>query len=176
VRMIAGTAILVAILSGCSSSSSPTEPPPMPPPVITFQPAGAFGEEALFLGEAAGATTESITLLLQSRNVTGLYGIAFNLIYPANLLALVSVEEDEFLSGEPTSFQVDTSQLGRAIVGLTRLGDVDGQDGSGTLITIVFSKVAAGSGTISFERTQAVGSQGEDRFEITWSGGGVVVP
>ncbi len=161
---------------GCGGGGSPTEPPPPPPAVISFQSSGGQGSQSLFLALAEGATADTVVLNLQSAGVSGLYGIAFDLLFPSNLLVLASIEQGDFLDGEATSFEADTSEIGKATVGLTRLGDVAGQDGDGVLLRLTFSRVGSGSGPITFDRNEAFGEQGVDRFEITWSGGSVIVP
>jgi len=48
--------------------------------------------------------------------------------------------------------------------------------GSGTLLSLEFSRVAAGLGTFVFDRSQAFGSGGEERNDIAWAAGTVQVP
>ncbi len=123
------------------------------------------------------ATPTTLTLALDSDSVDGLYSIAFDLAFPADLLDFVSITEGSFLSGDPseTTFQFSES-AGVLVVGLSLLGPLPGAAGSGTLLTIEFSQAGSGSDTFFFESSQAFGSGGEERNDIAWAGGAVEVP
>ena len=81
------------------------------------------------------------------------------------------------LSGDgTTSLQTAESPSGRVVVGLSRLGQVAGRSGTGSLLRIEFRRRATGSGDLRFERNQAFNPAGNQIPGIVWSGGRVTVP
>ena len=135
------------------------------------------GANSLYLLQV-DATATTLTLSLESDTVDGLYAIAFDLAFPSDLLDFVSITEGSFLSGdhEQTTFQFSVSADGILVVGLSLLGPLPGAVGSGSLLTIDFSRADSGSGAFFFPSSQAFGSGGEERNDITWAGGTVQVP
>ena len=107
-----------------------------------------------------------------------LYGIAFDLTFPSNLLNFVGVTEGTFLSGGSvdTSLQVAQNPPGTLVVGLSRLGQVAGRSGTGSLLSIEFSRAQAGQGSFGFVNNQGFDSTGAAIATLQWSGGTVNVP
>jgi hypothetical protein len=119
-----------------------------------------------------------LTLELQAQNVAGLYGIAFDLTYPANLLRLEETTEGIWLSDSSlvqTSFLDDSSTSGRIVVGLTRLGDEPGKSGSGALLSLRFTAIGSGGGSLNFSRNEAFDADGKLLPSQSWAGGTVQV-
>ena len=148
------------------------------PPRIVFAPQGS-SSSSLALVSTDETDVDSLVLDLFADTVDGLYGIGFDLVYPAELLMLESVVEGSFLSDSgsvSTTFLV-SDENGRVIVSLTRTGAVKGRsEGSGTLLRIEFSKVDAGGDELVFEHNQAFGESGETRPAIDWWAGSFVNP
>lgn len=150
--------------------------PPPPPPTITYAPATGSESANLSLVEAAGSSATVLRLQLDARNVSGLYGLAFDLVYPGSALTFVRADAGGFLGGAgSTNLQVNSSSSGRLIVGLSRLGAVGGVSGSGTLMTLEFSSGSAGVGTLAFEQNSAFDSAARRITSVTWAGGSVTV-
>ena len=173
-RLAIAAAVVCLAADGCGGS--PTSPVPPPPADIQFTPSGAGSNSLSLLQVDATATT--LTLSLDSDTVDGLYAIAFDLAFPSALLDLVSITEGNFLSGDgsETTFQFLESADGVLVVGLSLLGPLPGAVGSGTLLTLEFSRIDAGLGAFVFDSSQAFGSGGEERNDIAWAGGTVQVP
>ena len=163
---------------GGGSGGGPTQPTPTPPPSqpsLVFTPQGGAGSGVSL---AAGAASTATTLLLEVRanSVNDLYGVAFDLSYPANLLQYVRVTQGPLLAGG--TLQVAPSgggTSGSLVVGLSNLGPVPGASGSGVLMTLEFRAVGAGQGTFTFSRNVAVDSAGQPIAGFSWGTGTVKV-
>jgi hypothetical protein len=157
---------------GGGGGGGPTEPP-LPQPGIVVTPAAA---PATGVSIASGTGTNQTTLILEIRanSVNDLYGVAFDLRYPSNLLQLVQASSGPFL-GSATLESVPGSSSGLIIVGLSKLGAVSGASGSGVLMTLEFRAIAAGQGSFSFEQNSAVTSSGPLAAGFGWSAGTVQV-
>ena len=172
--------LLLACSGGGGDGGSPTVPPMPPPPApIGFTPSGTGGAESLALTEGPGTGRDSLFLSLEGTAVVDLYGIAFDLTFPSNLLNFVGVTEGAFLSGGgsvDTSLQVAQNPPGTLVVGLSRLGQVAGRSGTGSLLSIEFSRAQAGQGSFGFVNNQGFDSTGAAIATLQWSGGTVNVP
>lgn len=162
---------------GGGGGGGPTEPPPPPPPPpagIVVTPAAA---PSTGVSIARGAATTQSTLILEIRanSVNDLYGVAFDLRYPSNILQLVQASAAGSILGTPNLQSVPGSGSGVVIVGLSKLGAVSGASGSGVLMTLEFRAIAAGQGSFSFEQTSAVSPSGQPISGFGWSAGTVQV-
>jgi hypothetical protein len=168
---------VAGLLAACGGGGGGGGGGPTPPqPGITFTSAGSAGAESISL-QRDGATSATVLVLrLEARETAGLYGVAFDLAYPAGLLRFDEVQEGGFLSsgGAGTSFQFAEPAPGRLVIGLTRLADAPPASGSGTLMTFRFSVVAGGTGSFDFPARQAYGVAGGAQA-AQWLGGTVRV-
>lgn len=149
------------------------------PAVMEFSPDGAGGINSLSLSEAAGTNRSNLFLSLEATAVEDLYGVAFDLEYPLELLRFESVSEGGFLDDAgavATSLQVAETPQGTLVMGHSRLGQVPGRSGTGTLLTLHFSRVAGGQGRFEFVDEHGFDSAGEEIAGLTWSAGSVRVP
>ncbi len=167
---------LVLLACGGGGGGGPTEPPPPPPPppagiVVTPAAAPATG---VSIASGAGTTQSTLILEIRANSVNDLYGVAFDLRYPSNLLQLVQTSAGPFL-GSPTLQSVPGSGSGLVVIGLSKLGAVSGNSGSGVLMTLEFRAIAAGQGAFSFEQNSAVNSTGQTISGFGWSAGTVQV-
>jgi Cohesin domain len=177
-RLAAG--LLVLALSACGGGGggggTPTEqpPPPVTQPQIVFSPQGAAGAKSVFL--TSGSATNANTLFLEVRasQVTDLYGVAFDLTYPAAQLQFVQASPGPML-GAAGSVQAASGGTGNLIVGGTHLGNVPGSNGSGVVMTLQFNAIAAGQGTFQFSRNSVLDSDGALQQGVTWVAGSVQV-
>jgi len=143
---------------------------------ISYTAAGAAGSNSIAATRNAGSTTTVLKLDLGAVDVTDLYGVAVDVFYPSNLFELTSISEGTFLSGEQTAFQFLEVSPGHLVFGLTRLGQVSGVSGSGTLIALEFaSRGIAGTGAFSLDETGAFSSNGAEIAGVTWLGGSATV-
>jgi hypothetical protein len=168
---------LVLVLAACGGGgggSSPVEPTPTPPttqPSLVFTPVGGAGS-GVSLTAGAGSTASTLILEVRASSVNDLYGVAFDLSYPANLVQYVRATQGPLLAGG--TLQVAPA-AGSLVVGLSNLGPVPGASGSGVLMTLEFRAVGAGQGSFSFSRNVAVNSAGQSINGLSWGTGTVRV-
>jgi hypothetical protein len=168
--------VLVALACGGGGGGGGGGGPTQPVPSISYTPESSSGSSSLALVEAGGSSTQ-LRLNLDAQTVSGLYGVGFDLLYPADVLTFVSVTLGTFLgSSGNTTLQVNSSNPGRVIVGLSRLGAIGGVSGSGTLLTVELRAAgAAGGGELTFENNGAFDSSAKPIAGITWFAGSVTV-
>ena len=166
--------LALAACSGGGGGGGPTEPTPTPPPQasLVFTPQGGAGSGVSL---AAGAASTATTLFREVRasSVTDLYGVAFDLAYPSNLLQFVRATQGPLLAGG--TLQVASGTAGNLVVGLSNLGPVPGASGSGVLMTLEFRASGAGQGSFSYSRNFAVISAGQSINGLSWGTGTVRV-
>jgi hypothetical protein len=167
---------VLAALAACGGGGSPTRPPPPPPPTssLTFTPGSSTGGSVVALARTGATGGRELDLAVEAREVSALYGVAFDLGYPASVLSFEGATAGGFLAegGFQVSLQV-AEETGNLIVGVTRLGAVPGASGSGTLLTLRFRSVASGTGSVSFSRTQAIDADGRPLGGVAFVGGSV---
>ena len=187
-RLLIALALLsVSAAVGCGGGGggggSPTEPSPSPTATPTPTPAPGPGitftaastGPGIVLAQGAGTSASSLTVEVRAAQVTGLYALAFDLDYPAAAVRFQSAAAGPFLgtSGQ-VSTQVAESTPGHLVVGVTRLGNLAGVDGSGVVLSLVFTPVANGSGAFTFSRNTAFRAEGTT-LNLAWAGGTVTV-
>ncbi|MCY3928674.1 MAG: cohesin domain-containing protein [Acidobacteria bacterium] len=161
-------AVLVALgLVACDGGSgSPTAPAPRVPRGVSFL-AGQAGDESIGLrGTVLGPTLE---VEIYAAGVQDLYGLGFELLFPANLLRYEGVDDGVF-----PSLEAQESASGQLVVGATHLGSVAGLNGGGTVAVVRFTAFANGSGSLDFSSQEAFDRFG-DRLALSWVGGSVEV-
>lgn len=178
-RLLAGAVLLSGLTLACGGGggggSGPTAPPPPAP--IVFSPSSGSATNSVSIVQGPGTAGSTLELEIRANSVQDLYGVAFDLEYPANLLRPGGASTTGFLNqgGAQVSFVSGLERDGLMVVGYTRLGPVAGVSGSGFLARIRFTAIATGSGTIRFARTSAFNSRGTAITDFTWSGGTVQV-
>jgi cohesin domain-containing protein len=171
--------LLVLALAACGGGgggggpTQPPSPPPPPQPGITFTAQGTATANSLSLASGAGTTANTLILEVRATQVTDLYGVAFDLAYPNAVLQFVRATPGPLLANG--SVQAVTSTPGTLVVGGTHLGNVAGANGSGLVMTLELSALAAGSGNFAFSRNTAFDSDGDPMAGIGWVAGSVTV-
>ena len=176
-RPLASACLLALSLVACGGGGGggPTEPPPPPPPQagIVFTAQGAATANSISLTSGVGTTATTLVLEVRATQVTDLYGVAFDLAYPNAALQFTRATAGAMLSGG--SVQAVASTPGTLVVGGTHLGNVAGATGSGVVMTLEFSAVAAGQGSFNFSRNSAFDSGGRTMTGVGWVAGSVTV-
>jgi hypothetical protein len=170
----------LAMMGACGGSSptAPRPPPePTPPPTVTFvsDNADATTNSIVLVMTATG--TDSFTLTLTANSVTDLFGYALDIVFDPTAITLASSQFGAFLNAEgiTVTSQMTQTTPGTLIVGQSRVGAVAGVTGSGALLTLDFTTIAAGSTTIAIENTGAVDSAGA-ALGTEFVGGTATVP
>lgn len=147
-----------------------------PQPGITFTPGGS-GAKSIALTRSTSSTATRLVLLVSANEVNNLFGVGFELTYPVGLFRFEGSSEGGFLrsDGNPTSYQIAEPSPGRLVIGVSRLGAVTGVGGSGTLVELELTAIAAGDGAFAFSRNQAFSASGAVQADMSWFGGTVRV-
>lgn len=119
---------------------------------------GSAQEAGILIADiAAPLEGETFTLSINATDVNDITAYGFDILYDATMLQYVDVEEGSFLHENqtvPTSFHygLENNTPGKIVIGNTRL-DVPqtGVSGSGTLCTLTFEAVQAGTTTVLFD-------------------------
>ncbi len=144
---------------------------------LVFTSTGASGANTVTLAQGAGTTNTTLVVDVRANNIGGFYGTAFDLSFPSNLLQLTGSTEGTFVNagGIETSFRAVQTQPGLLVVGLTRLGSVEGASGSGTLAQLTFATQGNGLGSFSFRNNLVYGSDGRPILAVAWGAATVQV-
>ena len=126
-----------------------------------FLPAAGNGQDkpAVFLSihpkEVKLKIGREVTIRVEVHGAKDLFGAPFYLLYNPKALEVLKVNEGAFLKqdGKNTTFlhKVD-KEKGWIVIGLTRLGDIGGVSGKGTLVTMTFRALWPGRAIFSFEK------------------------
>ena len=179
--LAAALAWLAGACGGGGGGGGPTAPtpPPAAQDPVSFSAAGTPGGLTVYLAKADGTADNVLRIEVRASEFADLFGLGFDLIYPANLLDYRggSQAEGGFLSGDGSRTEILARQVvdGTVIIGLSRLGDVGGVEGSGLLLTLDFTAVNNGTGQFSFAANNAFDSAGDRLEETVWQAGEVSV-
>ncbi|MDE2850075.1 MAG: cohesin domain-containing protein [Acidobacteriota bacterium] len=165
---MAATVLATTLLFGCEGGGgSPTAPAaPVMSTGIIFSPASPTDPAIALRGNASGSTVE---IEVYAVGVDDLYGVSFELRFPADLLRYESHGPGVFPSLEATR-----AGVGQLLVGATHLGPVDGVSGGGAIVVARFTAIANGDGRFDFSGEEAFDSFG-DRLTLNWHGGTVSI-
>ena len=175
-------ALAVAACGGGGGGGGGGQPPTVPPPpvrMLSWTAAGAPGSQTVFLEIRSLNNPDRFVLQIRANDVTDLYGVAFDVVYPTGVVEFdeSAVEEGGFFSaggGFATELQLTERPDGRIIVGLTRVGGVGGRNGDGLLLELPFDSTASGDGDFTIEASVAIDSDGFP-LATTWLGGTVEI-
>ncbi len=162
-------------LSGCSSDSGPTDPPPPPPadPEISYTPDNSSPGTNTVSLQLNNTSGNRLDLDVRLTSVDNVASMAFDLTFNPAVLSYVSFTEGEFFSqdGEPVSVLVDENPTGRLIVGVARLGNVGGVNGTGISLTLTFNGVSNGGSFLNFEGSSLLDPDLNAISGVQWFGG-----
>ena len=152
--------------SGVFSATFTPDSGTPPPNSISMQPASSSGP--------------SFTVNIDVTEVTDLYGVSYTLVWSPGILQYTGASDQASHlaeGGVTTSFQValENGVQGRLVVGHTRVGQVSGVSGSGTLHSLSFRGVAGGNTRLDFSGLRLADSTGAVIQSITQSGGSATV-
>lgn len=170
-------AIALAITAVTACSGSPTSPPPPPPASVSFTAAANPPPANSVTLQLVTATSTTLTLNLVATDLNNLASVFFDVVFAPEVIDFQSASEGPFLatSGGSTNFQTaldmtSGTNRGRLIVSGSVLGG-RAASGTGTLATLSFTRVAAGTTGMSFEASGAIQPDGTSVPGITFAGG-----
>jgi hypothetical protein len=167
--------VLTTLLASCGGGGG--EPPTAPGPSITFS-GSAAGANSISLQRGSGSGPTVLVVEVVATDVDGLYGVAFDLRYPADLLSFEGASEGDLLDEEgavATTMQLAETAPGTLVIGLSRLGAVGGVSGSGVLLSLELRSRASGSGSFVFDANEALDTTGNTLAGVAWTAGSVQV-
>ena len=181
--------ILLVIAAACGGGGGggggggtppPTQPLPPTGPGVNFSPAGSPGTNTVYLAQASSTDPNILNLEIRANQVTNLYGVSFDLIFPNNLLQWSSgtTREGSFLSSNGTvltELLISNQPPGTLVIGHSRLGAVGGVGGTGMLFSLRFVGVSDGQGTFQILNGTGFDSQGNAIPGFVFLGGAVSV-
>jgi hypothetical protein len=143
------------ILPGCLGKLLPTTPSVNPS-------AGTAG--ALYLEPANLTLTPSqdFTVELKVTSITNLKGYSVTLYYDPTLINLQEVTEGPFFSSKGKTFFYNKEDKGTILIDCALLGKTLSTSGEGTLATISFTSLKAGSTSIEFSLAKTRDSQNKE--------------
>ena len=165
---MAATVLAMVPLLGCESGGgSPTAPAaPVTTRGVIFSPATPNDPAIALRGSASGSTVE---IEVYAVGVDDLYGVSFELRFPADLLRYENHGRGVF-----PSLEAREGGVGQLLVGATHLGPVAGLSGDGAVVLARFTAIANGNGRFDFSGEEAFDSFG-DRLTLNWQGGTVSI-
>lgn len=174
VALLVGVAALAVACGGSSGSGGGG--PTQPQPGVTFAEDGSPGTNTVFMTDAPSAGTTTFTLEIRANEMDHVRGFAFDVEYPTNLLSFQDATRGAFLGGDNiVDLLVSERTPGTIVVGITRFGSNRAVvSGSGVIVTLTFTSVGAGSGTIGFENEEAF-REFSTFTAADWLGGTVTV-
>ena len=93
------------------------------------------------------AVGDTVDVEIRVTDVEDLYGVALDVVYPAEVFRFLSCEEGGFLGqdGSETNdaFALESGEEGRLVIGLARVGEVEGVSGEGLVAACRFELVSA---------------------------------
>lgn len=169
---------LFMAVSGCGGGNTPTTPrPPPPPPRVTFvADASNSGTDAIALSMTS-STIDTLTLMLTASEVADLFGYGVDITFDPTVLMFDTSTVGTFLDGDgiTVTTQITENPAGTLVIGQSRVGAVAGMSGSGTLLSLDFKAVAAGTSTLATSNAGAFDSTGA-AMTTQFFGGTATVP
>ena len=139
---------LTLISAGCLGKLIPTTP-------SVTQPEGTAGVLYLEPANLNVTPSKNFTVELKTTSITDLKGYSVTLSYDPALLSLQEVTEGAFFSSEGETFFYNNidDQEGKVLIDCAILGRGLSVSGEGTLATLSFTSLKAGSTSITFGLT-----------------------
>ena len=138
---------LILIFTGCLNRLIPVTPELTSP----------VGEEGVLYLEPANLTltpSQDFTVELKTTSITNLKGYSVTLSYDPTLISLKEVTEGPFFSEKGKTFFYSKEDNGTILIDNVLLGTDLSISGEGTLATLSFTCLKAGSASIEFSLTK----------------------
>ena len=138
---------LIIILPGCLGKLIPTTPSVTPP-------AGTAGVIYLEPANLTLVPSQDFTVELKATSITNLKGYSVTLSYDPTLISVQQVTEGPFLSEKGKTFFYTKEDQNTILIDNALLGKSLSISGEGTLSTLSFTCLKAGSTSIEFSLTK----------------------
>ncbi len=150
-------------LPGCGGGTPTTpRPPTTSPTAVTFVADASNSETDTIALGITSSTADTFTLALLAFEVTDLFGYGVDITFDPAVVMFDAATVGTFLDGEgiTVTTQIAEGPTGTLVIGQSRVGAVMGMGGSGTLLSLDFKSVAAGTSTLSTSNAGALDSTG----------------
>lgn len=128
-----------------------------PRPALEPSKASAPVRLRLAADRPAVAPGDTFDVRLEAEALRAVSHLPLTLSFDPAVLAVEKVEAGDFLGGSDVAQALaDTSKSGEVVLGLSRLGQVPGVKGEGTLVRITFRALQEGAAEIGFTQSQAL--------------------
>jgi general secretion pathway protein D len=130
---------------------SPAPPSVPSPAIIPSSPVSTEPASVALKGASDVSLGDGFDVDVVVDEVRGLYAVPLMVLYDPVRLNVLSVTEGDFLrkGGNATSFMSSPDAAnGKIVIGLSRQGDLPGEDGSGRLLTIRFQAISRGAAPV----------------------------
>jgi general secretion pathway protein D len=148
----------------------PTPQPATPPPAPVQPPVSKIS--LTIAAPASVKMNEQFKVDVMVKDANNLSSAPFSLAYDPAYLELIGTSEGELLKkdGKPTLFasKVDKN-LGQVSVNLSRIGEVEGVSGGGSLISALFKAKSQGSASLGFIGVKFTGPGGKQLDAIPYN-------
>ena len=105
------------------------------------------------LDKSEASVGETFVASVMVEDVENIYGAAFDLVFDSDAIELTGKRKGDFLGGERVEliaeFQSDDPD--RLVVGISRTGDAEGRDGSGTLASFTLKALSKGNYVLALQ-------------------------
>lgn len=119
---------------------------------------------------------DTISIQVDIASVTDLYAVSFDLSYDPVVLNYTGTIEGGFMNQDAQNTSMQAALLngtaGQLVVGISRIGNIAGVSGSGTLVTISFQVIGdyCSSDSIAFGNAYLEGPVQDSVITATWNG------
>lgn len=162
----------ILLLAACDSGDGGSTPPTGPGPSILFTPDREAGANSVSMRSGAGSTASVLQLEIVATELLNVQAVSFVLLNPNDQMRFEGFEQGEFMGA---AAQVAVGGGGNTLsFDILRIAP-SAASGSGRIITLTFSALAAGSGRFDFIDPEAVDPFGIEIVGIAWVGGTVQV-
>jgi general secretion pathway protein D len=142
---------------------TPAAPPETPAPVTPAPatpetPAGSPATLSIEPASPQITAGQQISMTVQINNVTQLFGVPLRIGWDPKILRLVEITRGTFLQGAEQDLIFSRNirnEVGQAAVNISRFPGTGGMDGGGSLVTLQFEGIAAGSSNVRVTPTGA---------------------
>ena len=121
---------------------------------VVVEPTPGLANLALVADLSDVSVGDTVEVEILVSDVEDLYGVALDVVYPAEVFSFYSCVEGEVLGRDGLetnqAFALESGEEGRLVVGLSRLGLVDGIDGSGRVAVCHFEVAREVNGATLF--------------------------
>ncbi len=181
------TAIIAFLLLSCGGGNNGggNTPPPPPPQGATFTPEATPSAPRIIVNGPSSRQVGTITIDVYADSISApTYGVAFDMDFDPTIVTFNGSQQGVFLDKgfQPQlSYQAATAtgaqpNPGKLIVSATRLGNIGGVTGSGTIISLTFNILNKGGQTsLAFSNNNLLDVNGQPLPGINWSAGKITV-